>query len=220
MADKHTSTLIEDTPGGVRITMPVPRVGCVSVFLIAWLIGWAAGEFSALRSLVAMGTSSAPFSLFMLVWLVGWTLGGAVAFVVLAMTLGGQEIVSVGDGIIRRRAEAFGVGLSWRYPLARCSNFRPTGNGSEAKTFVSFDYVSEKGDQTVRFGSGLTESRAEEIAERVWAAFPDLMPNHERRKREREAAEALAEPPAANADQPAASAEASPPETPPEAPLG
>ena len=196
MSDKHTSTLIEDTPGGVRITMPVPRVGCVSIFLIAWLIGWAAGEFSALRSLFAMGTSSAPFSLFMLVWLVGWTLGGAVAFVVLAMTLGGQEIITIGDGIIRRRAEAFGVGLSWRYPLERCSNFRPTGGSSEAKTFISFDYVSAKGDQTVRCGSGLTESRTEEIAERVWAAFPGLMPNHERRKRERAAAEARADTPA------------------------
>ena len=55
------------------------------------------------------------------------------------------------------------------------------------KSFVSFDYSAAKGEQTIRFGSGLTESRAEEIADRVWASFPHLMPDRERRRREREA---------------------------------
>ncbi|MEI8080448.1 MAG: hypothetical protein WCI74_01195 [Actinomycetes bacterium] len=188
MAKTHTSTSIEDVPGGVRITMPVPSSGCVSIFLAVWLTSWAVGEFSAIRGLLSVGTASAPASAFMLFWLVGWTLGGIIAIGAFAMSLGGLEIVTVADGVIRRRAEAFGVGLSWRYPLERCSNFRPTGGEASAKTFVSFDHVTAKGDTTVRFGSGLTESRAEEIAERVWAEFPQLMPDHERRKREREAA--------------------------------
>ncbi len=190
MASTHTTPAIDAIPDGLRITMPVPSMGCVSVFLGVWLVVWAAGEFTAIASLFALGTSFAPGSLFLLIWLAGWTTAGVFAAASLAMSLAGREIVTIAGGVIRRRAEAFGLGLSWRYPLERCSNFRPTGVSSGAKTFVSFDYAATKGEHSVRFGSGLTEQSAEEIAERVWAAFPALMPDHERRIREHAAAEA------------------------------
>jgi hypothetical protein len=189
MASSHTSTTIDETPLGLYITMPVPRVGCVSVFLVAWLIGWAAGEISAIRALLGMG-SFFPGTAFLLFWLVGWTVGGVFAAGILMMTLGGHEILSIGSGVVRRRAEAFGRGLSWRYPLERCSNLRPTGGSDGPRTFISFDYSSAKGDKTIRVGSGLTESSAEEIAERVWSSYPSLMPAHERRRRERAASTA------------------------------
>ena len=190
MVTTHTSTSIEETPDGLRITMPVPRVGFVAVFMTLWLVGWAAGEISALRALFSMGLSFVPGTAFMLFWLAGWTVGGVAAAGVLLMTLDGREVLTVAGGILRRRAEAFSLGLSWRYPLERCSNLRPTGGSGEEKTFISFDYAATKGEQTVRLGSGLTESSAEEIAERVWATFPTLMPDRERRRREREAATA------------------------------
>jgi hypothetical protein len=186
MATTHTRASIEETPDGLRITMPVPRVGCVAIFMTAWLVGWAVGEISALRALFSMGFSFVPGSAFMLLWLAGWTAGGVFAAGVLMMTLDGREVLTIDGGVVRRRAEAFRLGLSWRYPLERCSNLRPTGGSGEEKSFISFDYASTKGEQTVRLGSGLTESSAEEIAERVWAAFPQLMPDRERRRRERE----------------------------------
>jgi len=192
MASTHTTPTIEDAADGLRVTMPVPRMGCVSVFLGAWLVAWAVGELTALSALGGMGTSFAPGSAFLLIWLAGWTVGGVAAAGALMMSLGGREIVTIGNGIIRRRAEAFGKGLSWRYPIERCSNFRPTGGTADEKTFISFDYAAAKGEQTVRFGSGLTEASTADIAERVWTAFPALMPDHERRIREHEAADALA----------------------------
>jgi len=188
MATVRTSASIDETPEGLRITMRVPRLGCVSVFLAAWLVGWAAGEIAALRLLFSMGISFVPVSAFILLWLVGWTVGGVLAVGTLLMTLDGREILSIGSGVISRRAEAFGRGLSWRYPLERCSNLRPTSGSDGVKGFISFDYVAPKGANTIRLGSGLTESSAEEIAQRVWAAFPDLMPPHERRKRDQAAA--------------------------------
>jgi hypothetical protein len=189
MGTSHSTTTIEETPEGLRITMPVPRMGCVSVFLGVWLVAWAAGEISAITAVVAMGTSFAPGSAFLLLWLTGWTLAGAGAAGALMMSIAGREIVTVGAGLIRRRAEAFGLGLSWRYPLERCGNFRPTAGSGGDKTFITFDYASEKGEHPVRFGSGLTETSAADIVERVWAAFPALMPDHERRIREHAAAE-------------------------------
>jgi hypothetical protein len=100
-----------------------------------------------------------------------------------------RRLDGVGSGVIRRRAEAFGLGLSWRYPLERCTNFRPTAGSDGDKTFITFDYASQKGEHPVRFGSGLTETSTSDIAERVWVAFPTLMPDHERRIREHAAAE-------------------------------
>lgn len=198
MATAHTSTSIDDTPDGLRITMPVPRVGCATAFLAVWLVGWVVGEVSALRARFSIGGSFVPAYAFLLIWLAGWTIAGVVTGWALLMSLDGREIVTIGDGVIRRRAEAFSLGLSWRYPLARCGNLRPTGGDDGLKDFVSFDYAATKGEKTVRFGSGLTESRAEEIAERVWERFPELMPDRERRNREREAAALATQPPAAS----------------------
>jgi hypothetical protein len=190
MASTHTTPTIEETADGLRITMPVPRMGCVSVFLGVWLVAWVVGEVSAVGALFSLGAPLGPGSAFLMIWLAGWTAGGVTAAAGLMMSLGGREIVTVGGGVIRRRAEAFGLGLSWRYQLERCSNFRPTGGSSDEKTFISFDYAEAKGEHSVRFGSGLTEASTEEIAERVWTAFPELMPDHERRIREHQAAEA------------------------------
>lgn len=173
--------------------MPLPRVGCVTSFLVAWLLGWAAGEFSAVVALLSIRGPLAP-AIFLSVWLAAWTIGGIFAGWALLMSLDGREIVTLGDGSIRRRAEAFFLGLSWRYPLEHCSNLRPTEGSSGVKSFVSFDHATTKGVQTVRFGSGLTESRAEEIAERAWERFPGLMPDRQRRAREFAAAASEAPP--------------------------
>ena len=189
----HTLTTIEDGPDGIRVVMPVPRIGCVAVFLSLWMCGWAMGEVSAIRSLLAGGLLN-PGGLFLLVWLVGWTAGGVVAGAILFATIDGREILTIDGSVVRRRVEAFRWGLSWRYPLDKVSNFRTTGDSEGDQSFLSFDTTSLKGDKTIRMGSGLTEARAEEIAETVWARYPSLMPGRERRKREHEAAEAAVPP--------------------------
>ncbi len=172
----HTHTVTELGPDSVRIVMPVPRVGCAIVFLGLWMIGWVAGEFSALRGLIFSGIGLNIATLFLLVWLVGWTAGGLVFGSVFLMMLAGREIVTIGDGIVRRRVEVFGVGLSWRYPLEQVSNWRPTGGDDGVKSFITFDYDGPKGSKGIRFGTGLTEPRAEEISTEVWSRFPSLRP--------------------------------------------
>jgi len=156
--------------------MPVPRVGCAVVFLGLWMLGWVAGEYSALRALVTGGFGFSVASLFVLFWLVGWTAGGLVFGSIFLLMLDGREIITLGDGIVRRRVEVFGVGLSWRYPLEKVSDWRPTGDESGVKSFITFDYDGPKGSKSIRFGSGLTEPRTEEICDEVWSRFPTLRP--------------------------------------------
>jgi len=140
-------------------------------------LGWVVGEFSALRALFSGGMGLNVATLFLLVWLIGWTAGGLVAGSIFLLMLDGSEIVTVGEGIVRRRVEVFGFGLSWRYPLEQVSNWRPTGDESGVKSFITFDYAGPKGGKSIRFGTGLTEPRAEEICDEVWSRFPALQPH-------------------------------------------
>lgn len=180
---RHTKTSIKVTPDELRVVMPVPRVGCVMVFLGAWLIGWFAGEFSALNALFTQDSFFSPATLFLLVWLVGWTAGGFIFGSIFLLMVDGREILIFEQNLVRRRVEFFRWGLSWRYPLTAVENLRLTGDESGVKSFVSFDYAGPKGDKTIRVGTGLTENTAEEVVERVWAAYPRLMPRTERARR-------------------------------------
>lgn len=175
-SSSHTRTVTEFGPDSVRVVMPVPRIGCVIAFIGLWMIGWVAGEVSALRALFFGGMGFNVATLFLLVWLVGWTAGGLVFGSIFLLMLDGREIVTVGDGIVRRRVEVFRVGLSWRYPLEQVTNWRLTGDEDGVKSFITFDYDGPKGSKSVRFGTGLTEPRAEEICTEVWSRFATLRP--------------------------------------------
>lgn len=176
----HTATSIEETPENLRIVMPVPRVGCVAVFLSVWLTGWLVGELSAVGALFTMDSLLNPAALFLIVWVTGWTAGGIMAGSALAMMLSGQEVVTFTPEEINRRAEAFGRGLNWRYVMSDVTNLRQTPDENGVKDFISFDYHGK----TVRFGTGLNETEAERATEAVWARFPQLMPRVERVRRE------------------------------------
>jgi len=60
---------------GVTLSWPNPRGGLMryatTAFLLAWMGGWALGEFSVVRKL-ASGEANA----FLIFWLIGWTVGG------------------------------------------------------------------------------------------------------------------------------------------------
>lgn len=185
---QHTATRIEDEGDGFRVIMPAPRVGCATVFLSVWLVGWFAGEVSVLKAILGgLAGPSGVFTFvsggFLLFWLAGWTAGGLFALCSLAFFVDGREIVTLGGGIIRRRVEAFRWGLSWSYDLARASNLRTAEDTTGAQSFLRFDYAADKGAKTVRFGTGLSEKMARAIAEKAWGRFPDLVPPREASER-------------------------------------
>lgn len=172
-------TSIEENADSLRIMMPVERAGCVSLFLGVWLVGWLAGEVSAISALFRFESWLNFGVLFLLVWLVGWTAGGVVAAAFFVMTLDGREIVTFTAEEIDRRAEAFGRGLNWKYAMSDVTNLRPTGGDDGVKSFISFDHKGK----TIRFGTNLNETEAERAVEAVWARYPALMPRVERVRR-------------------------------------
>jgi len=176
----YTPTTIEDTPVSLRVVMPVPRVGCVAVFLTVWLMGWFAGEVSAIAGLLRVGSLLNPAAWFLVIWLLGWSVGGVFAGGMLAMMLGGREILTFTAEEVDRRAEAFGRGLNWRYPMSEVTNVRQTSDTNGVKDFISFDCQGK----TIRFGTGLNETEAGRVCEAVWARYPQLMPRVERIRRE------------------------------------
>jgi hypothetical protein len=161
-----TGPSIERTPEGLTVTMKVPRMGCISAFLGAWLCAWAVGEISGLSALFERLPHADIELLFTVVWLLGWSAAGGAAAAFLALTLNGREIVMLAPDGLRRRIEAFGIGYTWRYEPALVSDLRvmPPSRGSGA--FFGFEY----GQRRVRFGSGLTAQDAARIVDALLEA--------------------------------------------------
>jgi len=115
---------IEDLGQSLKITVP-NRLGCagwfIAAFLGVWLIGWFAGEVSALKQLMG-GKAPLPVLLFMGVWLIGWTIGGAFAISFFFFVLMGKEIVTADSSNLKI---SYGVGpfaLGKNYPLGEVKN--------------------------------------------------------------------------------------------------
>lgn len=84
---------LREEPLGVDLSWKVDDVpwlarGLVGVFLLAWLVGWAAGEWSAISQLLRgfrKGGWWGPGEFFLLFWLCGWSVGGLVGIGLLAL---------------------------------------------------------------------------------------------------------------------------------------
>lgn len=84
---------LREEPLGVELSWSVGStpwlVRCiVGAFLLAWLAGWAGGEWSAISQLLRAGRKGGwwgPGELFLVFWLCGWSVGGLVALGLLAL---------------------------------------------------------------------------------------------------------------------------------------
>jgi hypothetical protein len=163
-------------PGGISIVIPPRRRLLLTLFLCAWLVGWAIGEVAAARELL-LGRAP-PF---LIVWLAAWTAGGSLVIAIVAWGLGGHEIVSIGATGLTVRREAFGIGRTWEYDPAQIrhmrvapapfdpfdlrSSFRLWGIGGGT---IAFDY----GARTYRLGAGVDEAEAAAIVEALRERLP------------------------------------------------
>src|SRR4051794_28828176 len=85
--------------GGFRLTLPKRRSLLPMLFLPIWLVGWAIGEVTVLRQLLA-ASDLGPSALFTLVWIAVWTFGGGWALATLAWLVAGRERVRVEQGTL------------------------------------------------------------------------------------------------------------------------
>ncbi len=124
---EYTGTLasravVNDSPEGLEIVIPAPRIWPVVVFLVLWLAGWVTGEVFALRQIL----SPAPMlaKAFLAVWLAFWTFGGSAALSICVWMLVGHERVRLRQDVLTIQREAFGLGPTRAYELDRILNFR------------------------------------------------------------------------------------------------
>lgn len=82
---------------GTRVLLPGGGHWAISLFLLLWISGWAAGETFAVRALFDAG-SPVFVKLFLVVWLTGWTAGGLFAITVALLPWLGREELRVAVG--------------------------------------------------------------------------------------------------------------------------
>lgn len=162
---------IRNTGNGLQISISSKKNWFMIVFLSIWLCGWAFGEISVLKTLLS-STNLHGANMFMTIWLAGWTIGGAFCIVVLGWSLGGREIISLSNGILKVERKALNIGQTKEYSLADVTNLRIAksiniwdaySNFSVGMEFwgfgggtISFDY----GIRTVKFANGIDEAEA------------------------------------------------------------
>jgi hypothetical protein len=113
---------VNDSPEGLEIVIPAPRIWPVVVFLGLWLAGWVTGELFALRQILS--PSPLPARVFLAVWLTFWTFGGTAALSICVWMIVGHERVRLRPGALTIQREAFGLGPTRVYELDRVRNLR------------------------------------------------------------------------------------------------
>lgn len=168
----RSRVIITDTSPGVRIILPNSRSWFVICFLGLWICGWAVAEYMVSLQLLN-GDAPPEGEVFMLAWFVVWTIGGLLALYALLWQLMGKEIVMVYGGTLKVRHDIGGYGFNKEYDLAQLQDlrtiqvvFNPLDLSSCLQLWgvgggtIAFDY----GTRVIRFGAGLAEVEATQVA--------------------------------------------------------
>lgn len=163
--------VIEQNGTGLRITIPARTPIFATIFIALWLIGWAFGEVSVTRQLLA-GDPSNGSTLFLAVWMAGWTMGGAWAAFTLAWMITGKEIIDLTSTSLHQRKQIPIFSRSRNYAVAQIRNLRRaprprpsddsesvTGGMSFSDGAISFDY----GRSTHHLAAELDDADAEYV---------------------------------------------------------
>jgi hypothetical protein len=120
------TAFVERSDSALRIVVPVKRHVFVIPFLMAWLVGWAVGEYFAVNQLLS-GSQSMPTggNIFMIAWLFAWTMAGpCVLWQVLWMAFG-SEGITVTLSHLEHQKRVFGRAIRTRiYSIKDIANLR------------------------------------------------------------------------------------------------
>lgn len=157
-----TRITIRETVDGLGIYNPTRRNLGVTLFLMLWLTGWAAGEFFAASALFSGDAGFA--SLFLIVWLTFWTIGGIFAISVVLWQLFGVEKLFVTGGAMVRELGFWNLTRRKVWPLGDVTNVRdrePPGKDA-GSLFSPGGIAFDVGGKTRSFGIQL--DKAERMA--------------------------------------------------------
>ena len=170
----------DDQMGHLRLTLPARRNWPMLVFLSAWLVGWAFGEFTVPTQFFGK-SGRTGIDLFTAAWLVMWTIGGAFAMYVWLWNLVGREVIDIDSESLRIKREVVRWGRVRDFtlnhvralrvapvtfnPMDFSNGLRFWGVGGGA---IAFDY----GAKTYRFGGALDEAEAKQVLARITERVP------------------------------------------------
>jgi len=152
----------------IEITVPSKKNFFTIIFLTAWIGGWFMGESSALEQVFNENADTTANS-FITFWLVGWTVGGLFAILILLWFIGGEEIITVDEGVLELGRQIFGLGPIKLYQITDIKQMTvsPTRDKDQwgnnrgryliKSGLIEFDY----GLKTIKFGGefDLAEAR-------------------------------------------------------------
>lgn len=192
---QSSRAVTNDSPEGLEIVIPAPRVWPVVAFLAFWLAGWATGEVFALRQILSPGPAAAR--VFLAGWLAFWTFGGVSALAICLWMLVGHERVRLRPDALVIQREAFGLGPTRVYALDGVRNLRaaplpalptvPAAGGAtappEEQAKAALNVIGIRGPgisftyahRPVRFGVALDPAEARGVVAQLSArhSFPE-----------------------------------------------
>ena len=163
--------IVSTSAKGLEIIIPSRKNIFLILFLAAWLVGWAVGEFTVPTTFFK-GNKDVGSLIFTTAWLVAWTIGGGFAIYAWLWNVAGKEKVTITNLNLTIKRDLFGFGKEKEYDIMHISNLRVSAqpfnpfNFSASLQFwgigggvLAFDY----GSRTYRFGGGVDEAEANKI---------------------------------------------------------
>jgi hypothetical protein len=166
---------VQEGPEGLEIVIPPRPNWFRTLFLGAWLCGWAVGEFMVPTTFLSRDLEPEA-RMFAMAWLAAWTLGGGFAIYAFLWSIFGRERVLLTPLSLRIKRDLFGTGRVREYELIhirdlRCApaiyNPHDFRSGMQVWGIGGGTIAFDHGSATVRFGAGLEEGEAKAIIERM-----------------------------------------------------
>jgi hypothetical protein len=194
---KHS--LLEEYSDAIFLFLPpykdVGTMVLLPLFFLAWSFGGIIGMPNLLSGKVyELNPSISPIflTLFLLVWLTGWALAEMYIIYVIARMYFGKEVVEITENSFTVHQQVFGFSNEQIYSLSDLWNLRTTAKEPTTPFKNQYKPWNGQGDHTlafdyhlgtVRFGAGISETKAAKILEIVQGKFPkyktrDQLPNN------------------------------------------
>ncbi len=185
ISSAQTRYTIQTLEASTRFSHPVGGLGCSSLYMVVWLVGWAVGEVVVggmlLNGLFQFLAGSETAVL--------WTLGGGFALYTVLLQIVGREVIEVSHDAIKIAKKVFGLGFGKTYNAINIDNLRVDeslpqiaaattqlppflGRLSQGAFAANGALVFDYGGGSVHFGVRLQLDEARQLLEEILRRYP------------------------------------------------
>jgi hypothetical protein len=166
--------IIRETADGLGVHVPSVKQVFAILFVMVWLVGWAAGEWFALYEIARNGFSFS--SAFLVFWVTIWTIGGAgAAFAVLWQLFGSERLFITSGAVVQdwgfgpfRSKKVWAPGEATKFRKAE-STMR------KGRLAPGRGIAYEAGGGMRSFGASLTDGETHAVLAAIGRHLPDAV---------------------------------------------